>query len=269
MEAETPRSNGYMMRFITHPITASLTFALTVFAAVVTIYSFTMDGSHRDLMYFVHPVKTAVVRTAHSSRISVQIDNEPVNQDVTAAQIAIWNNGKESIRHANLLGSSRLFIRTGPENPIIDARVLEVSRDEVVKLELDQSEIGAGELGVEWDILEYRDGAILQLTYFGDSQTLVTASATVEQQGGIRAQYQRRQKETLFVGGFFIVLGLALGVLAYRDFSRKRKFVSSLDGADLFIMVVPIVTTIFALGTGSYLLFWQGLSRPITPFDFF
>ena len=187
MEAETPRSNSPMMRLVTHPITASLTFALTVIAAGVTIYSFVAGGTHRDLIYFVHPGKTAVVRTGQSSKISVQLDGRPVTEDVTAARIAIWNNGDKPIRARNLLGSRHLLITTGPDNPIIDAKILKVSRDEVVKLVLDHSEIEVGQLKVKWEILEQHDGAALQLIYFGDAQTPVTASAIVEQQGEIRA----------------------------------------------------------------------------------
>ena len=186
MEIETPRSYNPIIRFITRPVIVSLAFALAVISAFVTIYSFIAGGTHRDLTYFVHPGKTGVVRTGQSSRINILLDGRPITEDVTAARIAIWNNGEESIREHHLLGSHYLLIKTGEDNPIIDANISKVSRDEIVKLTLDYSEVDAGQLGVKWEILEKDDMAILQLIYFGDEKTPITASAIVEQQGEIR-----------------------------------------------------------------------------------
>ena len=53
----------------------------------------------------------------------------------------------------------------------------------VIGLQLDKSKIGEGQISVDWTILEHGDGAVLQLIYYGDDQTLITASATVEKTG--------------------------------------------------------------------------------------
>ena len=183
MDGETTKSASRVMRFFSNPVVG----IIGSIASVISVILYMGSTTSRDLAYFVTPVKTAVARVGQSSRITIQVDDEHITRDVTAAQIAIWNNGKKSIREENLLGSGFLSIKTGPENPIIDAKVLEVSRDEVIQLELDSSDIDNGRLGVKWVILEKDDAALLQLIYFGDEKTPITVSAIVQKPSQVRA----------------------------------------------------------------------------------
>ena len=140
--------------------------------------------SDPELVYYVDPAKLTVVRAGQSSKIIVKIDGDTVERDVTAAQIYIWNKGEDSIRKENLL--SPLIISTGHKNPILDARIKNVSR-EIIGVEIDQSEINNdqseinnGKLGLDWKILEQDDGFAIQLIYYGDENDAIMLSATVE-----------------------------------------------------------------------------------------
>ena len=77
---------------------------------------------------------------------------------------------------------------------------------EVIGLQLDKSKLDEGQLVVDWTILEQDDGAVLQLLYYGDDQTLITVSATVEQQGDIREPGH---------GQGWIVWIFVIGVISY------------------------------------------------------
>ena len=191
MDSEATESASRVMRFFSNPVIGITGSIASVIGVGLSAFLYMASTTNRDLVYFVDPVRTAIARAKQSSRISIQVDGEPITRDVTAAQIAIWNNGKESIRQGNLLGSGLLLIETGRENPIIDAKVLQVSRDEVIKLTLDSSEIGVGRLGVKWAILEQHDAALLQLIYFGDDKAPITVSAAVQKPGQIRARVER------------------------------------------------------------------------------
>ena len=187
MDGGATESNSGVMRFVTNPVVVIFSLVLNVIAVVAAIYFPVTSRTSRDLVYLVHPVKTAVVRTKQSSKISIQLDGKPITRDVTAAQIAIWNNGKTSIRGEDLLRSGFVLIETGPENSIIEAKLLKASRGDVVSASLDDKKFEDGQVKVQWKILEQHDGVILQLIYFGDAQTPITASATIIQQGEIRA----------------------------------------------------------------------------------
>ena len=287
MVSEGSQSTSHIRRFITNPI--SISSALLNAIAVAAAFYFPMTSeTSRDLIYFVHPGKTVVVRTGQSSKISVQLEGETITEDLTASRIAVWNNGKEPIHEHNLLGSRRLLITTGPDNPIIDAKILKVSRDEIVKLELDHSENGLGQLKAKWEILEHRDWAILQLIYFGDAQTPIIVSATVEQQGDIREmeygdtirtpddQYKSRvkkQKVRKLFGGVVIMVGLATVFLVYRESVHRREMrryeiqtrFRSLRSLAWWVIRAALI--LVYVGSGGYLLFWSGLEL-IPPFDF-
>ena len=274
-ESSTPASTNVLLRFLINNRGS----ILGILGIILAIYFYAVSRTSRDLVYFVHPVKTAVVQANQTSKISVQLEGEPVTEEVSAAQIAIWNNGKESIREENLLTSGLLFVETGEDNPIIEAKVLKVTRDKVVNLILDQSKIGVGQLGVKWAILEQHDGAILQLIYLGDNETQITASATVEQQGEIRAleyggtirtpgeQYRRRGKTAKLAGYLYGVLSLiagAFGASLLREPDLIKRWARNRPrlGATM-LLTQAALTAILAF----YMIFWLG-ANPGPPFGF-
>lgn len=277
-QSKPPTSTYIFWRFIVNNRGS----ILGVIGITLAIYFYTASKTSRDLIYFVHPGKTAVVRTGQSSKISVQLEGRTITEDLTATRIAIWNNGQEPVREHNLLGSRHLLIMTGSDNPIIDAKILKVSREEVVKLTLDQSEGDLGQLKAKWDILEHRDWAVLQLIYFGDSQTAITVSATVEQQGEIRAmeygdtirtpdeQYQSRvnwHTRSKIIGSFFVLISLVFMIQASRDFAKSRRLRDD-EIRSLSWWLIRGVTILCYLALGFYFIFfWSGLNV-IPPFDF-
>ena len=210
MGVETTKSASRVMRFFSNPAVGIIGSSASVISVGLTVFLYLGNTTSRDLVYFVAPVKTAVARVGQSSRITIQVDDEHITRDVTATQIAIWNNGKESIREENLLGSGFLSVKTGPEHPIIDAKVLEVSRDEVVQLELDSSDIDNGRLSVKWAILEKDDAALLQLIYFGDEETPITVSADVQRPSQVRTLETKKVLNYLVVV-LLLLVGVAIG----------------------------------------------------------
>ena len=172
-----------------------------------------------------------------SSRLHIEIDGEAVNRNVTAAQIIIWNDGEESVRGKNLL--SPFILKTGPHNPIIEADIQKVTR-EVIGLRLNKSKIHEGQLGVDWTILEQGDGTMVQLIYFGDDKTSITASAIVEQQGDVwELEYDWGKGK----GVFGLLTSLVLLVFALRtllDVWEYRIYATIL--ALIIILLVVMVT---------------------------
>ena len=193
---------------------------LGVIGIILAIYFYQAAKTTPDLVYVVNPAKAVIIRAKSISRLQITLGQETVNRDVTAAQIAIWNNGEESIRGENLL--SPFIIETGPRNPIIEASIQKVTR-EVVGLHLDEAKIDEGQIGVDWTILEQHDGAVLQLIYFGSSHTRITVSAVVEKQGKARSLENDREKNSwrIWVGVMALGLsGLMLSVIRLSGLDR-------------------------------------------------
>ena len=217
-DSRAPESTNRVKRFFSNPVFG----VVGSISGVIGIILFIVSRTSPDLVYYVDPTRATVVRVNQSSRLHIELDGEAIERNVTAAQIIIWNDGKESIRGKNIL--SPFIIKTGPHNPIIEADIQKVTR-EVIGLRLDKSKIGEGQLGVDWTILEQGDGAILQLIYFGDAQTSITASAIVEQQGDVRGvEYNRARKKWMKKGvlwgviipyGFLVFIIAMIGVCWY------------------------------------------------------
>jgi hypothetical protein len=88
-----------------------------------------------------------------------------------AVQVAVWNQGRETIRKSDVLRP--LVIKT--DTPILEVVVRKEARPGIVGLKLDESESEKGRLGVSWDILEENDGGVIQLIMSAASDVNVTA----------------------------------------------------------------------------------------------
>jgi hypothetical protein len=139
--------------------------------------------TYPELVYYVNPARTIIVKQGSVSRLSVSFDGHPLSADVTACQVAIWNRGRQAIRRDAILRP--LTIRTQPSAPILEATIRKKSR-QVLSVEVDQAHLAEGEVSVSWNILEHDDGAVIQLVYAGGPDLYIGASGVVEGQPAIR-----------------------------------------------------------------------------------
>lgn len=151
-----------------------------VVGLVLSIY-FYIAGDHKPLLTCaVRPVNTAVVRAGQSSKLAVSYDGKPLVEDVTSAQVAVWNAGDLAIHQALM----PLRIYTDPKALILEARLLHATRD-VTGMRIDTSELDRGNPIIKWDILEHNDGGVVQIIFTGKSDSKISASAVVEGQRSI------------------------------------------------------------------------------------
>lgn len=243
----------------------------SVIAIPLAIYFYVQSDRYRELTYFVHPVKTIVVSTGESSELTIRFGESEVKENVTAAQVAFWNAGSESIRPENIL--EPFTIQTG-NAPILEARILKRSR-EVIGLSLDRSELGQGQLGILWTILEQGDGGIVQVLYAGSEDVPVTARATIEGQpeldslyfpGRILSQRDQYESQLRREGGdfwFYLAGGLillAIIITPARTEIWKLKSLSPLRDDWMIILAA------FASIARAFFVLFRTRSGP--PFDF-
>src|SRR5207249_3270232 len=155
---------GSFRLFFSNPAVGILGSLASILGLMLAVYFYSASRVHRDLVFLAHPTKAVVVRAGQTSRVSVTIDGKPINEDVTAAQVAFWNRGSQSIRSENMLRT--LTVNVGRTSQILEARIRKASRD-VSEIELDLTDTSRGQLGVRWKILEPGDGAVIQLIFLG------------------------------------------------------------------------------------------------------
>jgi hypothetical protein len=271
---EVADNSNWLTRFFRHPIVGMIASVATVLSLCLTIYFYFESTKRRDLVYFVNPVQAVVVKTGEASNLHFFYADQELKSDVTAAQIALWNQGNESIRPESVL--QPVMIRTNPSVPILEATIRKKSR-EVVDISLDQSRLREGVVGMKWNILEHDDGAVIQLVYAGPPSTQIDALGVIEGQAGIRELKDRGEKFfSLSLTGHsrnpHKVLGfglIALGILMLTAiFATKRRFFlhRNLSRRMGLIDTAFALTPFFyiALGICSILF----LSHPDPPFGF-
>lgn len=159
------------------------TISIGIIAIIIMIYIHLEGKSERELNYYCHPVKATVVKTGQTSSLEVFFDEEKIDSDVTAVQVAIWNNGKKPIKRDDILETITLY--TEPKTLIIDAVVRKRTR-EVIKLSIDRSSIKEGFIPINWHILEHNDGGIIQVIFAGSLDVEILAKGIIEGQKSIK-----------------------------------------------------------------------------------
>jgi len=170
-----------LTRFLSHPIAGASGWAATILALLLSIYFYFVPQRHRELSFEVHPSKTVIVKAGQLSRLTTSLDGKAVTTDLTATQVAFWNEGNEPIKSEHILSPLMVHV----EAPILDVVVIKQSRT-IVHLDIDKTQAAKGDLSIRWNILEQGDGAALQLIFGGGVATAVTASATIEEQPTIK-----------------------------------------------------------------------------------
>jgi hypothetical protein len=199
---------SWWIRFFSNPVVGIVGTLASITGVVLAVIFYFQSVRERELTYYVHPVKTIVVKAGQSSKLDVTVDGQGIKSDVTATQIAIWNAGREAIRREHVLRP--LVIQTAGGVPIIDASIRKTTRN-VVGMSLDTSQASNGKLVVSWDILEKDDGGVVQVVYAGDPDEDIIADATLEGQHTL-AKFSAPPK--LHIMSFMVLGGIVIaGVL--------------------------------------------------------
>ncbi len=176
-------SFGSITAFIArHPLFALASFVLSI---ALSVYLYYRPLDYPEITYLVHPTRTAIFREGKVSRLSVQFDGVPVERDVSAVQVAIWNAGRRAVHDLAVL--TPLTIQVGPDARLLEASVVKSSR-EICGLSVEIIDRESGKCRVNWRIFEEGDGCILQLVYSGDVDAAILARAVVEGQKELVAQ---------------------------------------------------------------------------------
>jgi hypothetical protein len=96
-------ATSFLSRLFSNPIFGIAASLASVLGLILSIYFYVQSTRKRDLVYLVNPVQAVVVKTGEATNLHVLYGDRELKSDVTAAQIALWNQGNESIRPENIL----------------------------------------------------------------------------------------------------------------------------------------------------------------------
>lgn len=179
MERDSTSSHGRIQRLLVDPRVSGTVGLLGLLLGIFGVYAWWDSRSEPFLTGRVHSIRTILVSSEGTQTLQISANGKPIKGPVTAAQIAIWNDGKRPIKFDSVLEPIR--VQTTPPVPILSVRVLRTTR-ELVKFNVDDSNRSEGMLTVRFRILEQGDGGLLQVTYVGDETVSFIGTGVLEGQ---------------------------------------------------------------------------------------
>lgn len=253
--AKTPETP--ILKFFSNPLVGIIGTTASIIGVILALIFYIQGRERRKLIFYENPGKAIIAKAGHSSKIEILIEGKQIKRDVTATQVAFWNDGKKSIKPENIL--KPLIIKTKDKIPIVEAKIRKKSR-EVIDIDLDQSKKSEGEIKVNWNILEKNDGTIIQITYLGNPEVTISANAIIEGQGEIKANVKKVNWYRYFVVTIFFIIFI-LNVSS--GFNLKKIFfkIGKTGGSILFNFLMLILLIVFIISE-----LYEGMTTP--PFGF-
>lgn len=152
----------------------------TILTAIGTFLAFQARAS-RDLRMYVVPSATQIVQAGQTSNLSVSFNGKPIDTDIVAVQVVVWNHGRQNIKRENVLAP--IVLKVAAQTPILEAKVIRRTRG-IIGESLTVNELASGKVGINFDILEESDGFTVQLILSGSRVTQFDFEGVVEGHGG-------------------------------------------------------------------------------------
>jgi hypothetical protein len=165
-----------VLGFFPSPLGAATGWMIGAVGLVFALVTYETSKPVRLFALCTNPIETVIVKAGATSRLGATFDGELVTSDITAQQVAFWNDGNQSIRPENILSPIVVDL---DGVPILDVTVRKVTRD-LIDLRLDKSDARHGKVGIAWKILEPGDGFVLQVIYAGAPGALLHAGGAIE-----------------------------------------------------------------------------------------
>jgi hypothetical protein len=245
-----PRSRQWFLRPFDNPWIGLIGWVGTLASVVGLLYAvYYRDKPGLTYVVAAPATRTRLIVTGQTSSLRVFHGDAAITTDVTATQIAFWNNGRKSVEDGDILVP--LALTSAPLTPILEARWRSVTR-EVCKLDLDSSAAANGVLRLRFGILEPQDGGVLQIIYAGTPDVDFGLTGALKGQPEIQRAKDISSKvwAALWAGGWLLYFGISGTRGAFKLFREKgpkMAWRTIAQGTIYSIIIVVILGSLFAL----------------------
>lgn len=156
------KNQGFWQKCFAHPLTQGIAFLTGIFG----VYAYYASIKEPDLTYFVSQTRTAIFQKGNLNGLSVNFQGAQITNDLSSAEIQIWNAGKEAILHDDILKPIKL---EASNHELIYSAGVTMTRNEIEpKCDTMQNSGKPTEgLILDWRILEHNDCIKIQIIYGG------------------------------------------------------------------------------------------------------
>lgn len=265
-----------LIRFLSHPTVVALGLLGSIASLIgIPLALYLSAKEYPQLTYYVHPVKAVIVKSGQTSKLKATYDEKLITTDITVAQVAIWNEGAKPIKRDTVL--KPIVIHVEGDAPILEATIRTSGRD-VTQLALNTDEIQQGRVSVFWNILEHKDGGIIQLIYAGSPNANIFVDGAIEGQRQI-AQVKkaslmeeeeiynpRKRRENKIIAIVSLIVSIPAVFIAIMAMIKLMSWSPS------WKVIIPMMLLfLIVIGLAIFLvtsIYQQIMDVPIPPFDF-
>lgn len=240
--------------------------ALAILAVVGTYFGvigYYESKKEPVLTYYVSKTRTPIVQSGKLENFTVSFMGKTITNDLSGAEIQIWNAGKEDITSDSIL--KPILLKT-PNGETIFSVNVSSTRDVIGGHIYVVPEQKTDEVKISWNILEQKDGIKLQIIYGGKVDLPLRLEGVVKhQKQGIlvyepdSSPYYNYGKLLIIFLVLFTLIVVSL-VIAVRGFSKTTQRPTP-KASILFILgSFAFVLTVSAVAFKLSMVLWRATS---------
>jgi hypothetical protein len=222
LESDNSRVSGRSRQWLRNP---AIWITIIIAAANIMLGIFVyphISEKHTELLFAVSPGKASIATVGQSTGFEVLFSGTNIgNNDVSAAQAAIWNSGDTIIKKEDIL--SEIVIYSEPTVKILEAKITKNNGDpEITGLAINNSldNMEKGRIPVIWNNIAKEEGLSLQIIYEGNLDVKIKAKGRINSFGDIK---QVEPKENITWP--FILLIIMNGIMNIMSTALPRNII--------------------------------------------
>ncbi|MCC8061959.1 MAG: hypothetical protein LIO68_01775 [Rikenellaceae bacterium] len=154
--------------FSNNPIFNIITLTLALIGIILTVYFAVQARRAKKPVYAIRTINLVKDKLAKIDRVEMLFDGKRID-NLSVSRLALWNDGKETIRTTDMSKLNPLKITISEDYQILDCKILyqrNPANNFTTAIEDDGKSVSMG-----FDYFDYREGVVLEIAHTGINST--------------------------------------------------------------------------------------------------
>ncbi|MFM9989758.1 hypothetical protein [Flavobacterium sp.] len=166
--------NQILHFFDSNPLLNIIFFILSIVSIILAFIFYFKSIRNKKPIYNIETNRLVSNNLTSLSKIEIKYNNSPVS-NLSVTKIALWNNGKESIRRNDIASSDPIIIKTKDNVLLYDFEVVYEKAVNVIVVEKESE----NSLKISFEFLDFNDGVVLNIYHSGNRSDNIKISGTL------------------------------------------------------------------------------------------
>ncbi len=163
-----------------NPWVNALSLLLALLGIILAIFFFIKGRRTKEPRYSIRSTNLVQDFISRIEALEMTYAGERIS-NLTATELAFWNNGKDTINNSDIAAADPLMIKVNNGYKILDSSVMQV-KNAANQFSINHSDDGSHVL-IQFDYLDADDGGVIQLLHTGKSSRDIVVCGTIKGAG--------------------------------------------------------------------------------------